>query len=131
MMGDFNRDIALMGRQQRNVKHNPTIQDQEWHAYTNSLTLNYIPTNTTHTNLGETNYTHTSLIDGFYIRQAEQHAYTSKTKLKYLQNSDHSLVSLYIPPNILISRKAPPSNNQERRLLNPIPQKSLDNFKVQ
>jgi hypothetical protein len=46
MIGDFNRDIALIGRQHGNTKIAPTQQDLEWKQFTNSLHLQYIPTNT-------------------------------------------------------------------------------------
>jgi exonuclease III len=46
MFGDFNRDIALIGKQTGTTKSAPSQQDLEWKQFTNSLHLQYIPTNT-------------------------------------------------------------------------------------
>jgi hypothetical protein len=46
LCGDFNRDIALVGRHHDNEFTPPQDQDQAWKDFTNSLQLTYIPTNT-------------------------------------------------------------------------------------
>jgi hypothetical protein len=68
MLGDFNRDIALIGRQYGTTRTTPTQQDLEWKRFTDSLHLLYIPTNTDYSYQGRNNYTSTSLIDGFYTK---------------------------------------------------------------
>jgi exonuclease III len=68
LCGDFNRDIALIGKQHGNTTTNPTQQDLEWRQFTNSLHLQYISTHTNYSYQGGNNYTSTSLIDGFYTK---------------------------------------------------------------
>jgi hypothetical protein len=68
LLGDFNRDIALIGRQNGATNTAPTQQDLDWKQFTNSLHLKYIPTNTNYLYQGGYNYTSTSLIDGFYTK---------------------------------------------------------------
>jgi exonuclease III len=65
LCGDFNRDIALIGRQNEHNTTPPQVEDREWRAFTDSLHLTYIPTNSLYSRQGGPNYTHTSLIDGY------------------------------------------------------------------
>jgi hypothetical protein len=82
LVGDFNRDVALIGKRNGPTITIPTQQDLEWKQFINSLYLQYIPTNTNYSYQGGNNYTSTSLIDGFYtkIRQSSTntHSFTSK-----------------------------------------------------
>jgi hypothetical protein len=68
LFGDFNRDIALIGKQYGTTKTAPTQQDLKWKKFTNSLHIQYIPTNSNYSYQGGNNYTSTSLIDGFYTK---------------------------------------------------------------
>jgi hypothetical protein len=68
LLGDFNRDIALIGMQNGAINTAPTQQDLNWKQLTNTLHLKYIPTNINYSYQGGYNYTSTSLIDGFYIK---------------------------------------------------------------
>jgi hypothetical protein len=68
LLGDFNRDIALIGKQNGAANTAPIQQDLDWKQFTNSLHLEYIPTNTNYSYQGGYNYTSTSLIDGFYTK---------------------------------------------------------------
>jgi exonuclease III len=106
LCGDFNRDIALIDKQHGTTKTNPTQQDLEWRQFTNSLHLQYIPTNTNYSYQGRNNYTSTNLIDGFYTKTQQTPSYTttftSKTILNLKQNSDHYPICLEIPPNNII-----------------------------
>jgi exonuclease III len=122
ILGDFNRDIALIGRQQGNTKTTPTQQDLEWKQLTNSLHLHYIPTDTNYSYQGGNNYTFTSLIDGFYIKTQQNpsniSSFTSKKILNLKQNSDHFPICLDIPPNNIISKKHTPTpNNNKPKIL--------------
>jgi hypothetical protein len=133
MLGDFNRDIALIGRQHGTIRTTPTQQDLEWKQFTNSLHLQYIPTDTDYSYQGGNNYTSTSLIDGFYtkIQQSPSNmpTFTSKTILNLKQNSDHFPICLDIPPNNIIYKKhAPASNNNKPKILNPILPKNINMF---
>jgi hypothetical protein len=133
MFGDFNRDIALIGRQHGTTRIAPTQQDLEWKNFTNSLHLQYIPTDTDYSYQGGNNYTSTSLIDGFYTKiqqnPSNMPTLTSKTILNLKQNSDHYPICLDIPPNNIISKKhAPPSNNNKPKILNPIPPENINMF---
>jgi hypothetical protein len=133
MLGDFNRDIALIGRQQGNTKTAPTQQDLEWKQFTNSLHLHYIPTDTNYSYQGGNNYTSTSLIDGFYIKTQQNpsniSSFTSKTILNLKQNSDHFPICLDIPSNNIISKKHTPTlNNNKPKILNPIPPENINRF---
>jgi hypothetical protein len=109
LLGDFNRDIALIGRQNEATNTAPIQQDLDWKQFTNSLHLTYIPTNTNYSYQGGYNYTSTSLIDGFYIKTQPNHSdttsFSSTTILKLKQNSDHYPINLYIPPNNIINKK--------------------------
>jgi hypothetical protein len=133
MLGDFNRDIALIGKQYGITRTTPTQQDLEWKQFTDSLHLQYIPTNTDYSYQGGNNYTSTSLIDGFYTKiqqnPSNMPTLTSKTILNLKQNSDHYPICLDIPPNNIISKKhAPPSNNNKPKILNPIPPENINMF---
>jgi exonuclease III len=106
LCGDFNRDIALIGKQHGTTKSNPTQQDLEWRQFTNSLHLQYIPIDTNYSYQGGNNYTSTSLIDGFYTKTQQTASnittFTSKTILNLKQNSNHYPICLEIPPNNIL-----------------------------
>jgi exonuclease III len=131
LCGDFNRDVALIGKQNGTTKTNPTQQDLEWRQFTNSLHLQYIPTNYSYQ--GGNNYTSTSLLDGFYAKTQQTSSnittFTSKTLLNLKQNFDHYPICLEIPPNNIISKKHPPTlNNNNPKILNPIPPENINKF---
>jgi hypothetical protein len=132
LLGDFNRDIALIGKQHGSTITAPTQQDRDWKQFTNSLHLQYIPTDTNYSYQGGNNYTSTSLVDGFYTK-TQQNAphittYTSKTILNLQQNSDHYPICLDIPPNNIIAKKHTPTTNNKPKILNPIPPKNNNMF---
>jgi hypothetical protein len=55
LLGDFNRDIALIGEQNGTTNTAPTQQDLDWRQITDTLYLKYIPqTQTTHFKVGTT-----------------------------------------------------------------------------
>ena len=128
LCGDFNRDIALIGRQNGQGTTPPQEEDIRWRTYTDSLALTYIPTNTTYSRQGGHNYTHTSLIDGFYTNTQYATTYTSNTLQEQDLNSDHLPISLEIPPNTLLARVTQLSIPPSVRILNPIPQDKLNSF---
>jgi hypothetical protein len=133
LCGDFNRDIALIGKQHGTTITDLTQQDQEWRQFTNSLHLQYIPTNTNYSYQGGNNYTSTSLIDGFYAKIQQNPSnipiFTSKTILNLKQNLDHYPICLEIPPNNIISKKHPTMpNNNNTKILNPIPPENINMF---
>ena len=82
LCGDFNRDIALRGRQNNNITTPPQEEDYQWKNFTTSLNLEYIPTNTSISRQGGYNYTSTSLIDGFYIHSPDNTKFISTTNTK-------------------------------------------------
>jgi hypothetical protein len=132
LLGDFNRDIALIGKQHGTTNSAPTQQDLDWKQFTNSLHLQYIPTDTNYSYQDGYNYTSTSLIDGFYtkIQQNSLHipSFTSKTILNLKQNSDHYPICLNIPPNNIIAKKNTPILNNKPKILNPIPLENINMF---
>ena len=107
---DFNRDIALIGRQNDNLNTPPQEEDIQWRTFTASLNLEYIPTNTTYSRQGGNNYTSTSLIDGFYINKPDNSRYFSTTNTDRDLNSDHYPITLHIPHNTLLARPILPNN---------------------
>ena len=129
LCGDFNRNIALIGRQNETNTTPPQIEDMEWRTFTDNLNLTYIPTNSTFTRQGG-NYTQTSLIDGYYIQTANNTLYISNTNHDYNLNSDHSPVILQIPSNTLLARPTQPKIHKPPRILNPIPQDNIEKFKI-
>jgi exonuclease III len=135
LFGDFNRDIALIGKQHGTTKTTPTQQDLNWKHFTNSLHLQYIPANTNYSYQGGNNYTSTSLIDGFYTRIQQNtpntHIFTSTTKLHLKQNSYHYPICLHIPPNNIISKEHIITiNNNKPKILNPIPPENINMFRI-
>jgi hypothetical protein len=128
LCGDFNRDIALIGRQNEHNTTPPQEEDFAWKTYIDSLSLTYVPTNTNYSRQGGYNYTHTSLIDGFYIKTQNQNLYTCTTITEVNLNFDHAPISLHIPQNKLIARHPTPPTLKPIRILNPIPQDNLDKF---
>jgi hypothetical protein len=119
LCGDFNRDIALRGRQNNNTNTPPQEEDYQWKFFTATLNLEYIPTNTRISRQGGFNYTSTSLIDGFYIHSPDNSKFTSTTNTNMNLNSDHYPVTLHIPHNTLIARFPPLTNESPTRILNP------------
>jgi hypothetical protein len=119
MLGDCNRDIALIGKQHNTTRTAPTQQDLDWKKFTNLLHLEYIPTNTTYSHQGGNNYTSTSLIDGFYTKIQQNPpnmpTFTSKTILNQKQNFDHYPICLDIPPNYIISKNMHPHQTTTNR----------------
>ena len=130
LCGDFNRDIAPIGRQNATDTTPPQIKDIEWRTFTNNLQLEYIPTDCPFTRQGGLNYNQTSLIDGYYIKTLDNTLYTSTTYNDHNLNSDHSPVMLHIPPNTLLARPTP-ITNKITRILNPIPQENMEKFKIE
>ena len=131
LCGDFNRDIALTGRQNNYNNTPPQEEDIQWKNFTTTLNLVYIPTNTYISRQGGYNYTSTSLIDGFYINSPYNNRFTSTTNTNMNLNSDHYLVTLHIPLNMLIARPSPPINIAPTRILNPIPPENLEKFNIE
>ena len=128
---DFNRDIALTGRQNNNSNTPPQEEDIQWKNFTTNLNLEYILTNTNISRQGGYNYTSTSLIDGFYINSPNNNRFTSTTNTNMNLKSDHYPVSLHVPQNILIARPPPPINTTPTRILNPIPPENLEKFNIE
>jgi hypothetical protein len=133
LLGDFNRDIALIGKQNGATNTTPTQQDLDWKQFTNLLHLIYISTNTNDSYQRGYNYTSTSLIDGFYIKiqpsSSNTLTFSSTTILDLKQNSNHYPINLYIFPNNIIAKKnLPTPNSNKPKILNPIPPKTLANF---
>ena len=130
LCGDFNRDIALIGRQNEQRFTPPQEEDILWNIYAESLSLTYIPTNTSYSRQGGHNYTHTSLIDGFYTNTQNTNIYTSTTLLEPNLNSNHLPIILHIPPNKLLARQPPLPTTRTTKIMNPIPQENLEKFKT-
>ena len=130
LCGDFNRDIALIGRQNHTNNTPPQEEDIEWKNFTTTLNLEYIPTDTILSRQGGYNYTSTSLIDGFYINSPDNYRFTSITNTDMNLNSDHYPVTLHIPQNILIARSLPSTDTTPTRILNPIPLENLEKFNI-
>lgn len=130
LCGDFNRDIALIGRQDDNLNTPPQKKDMQWKTFTASLNFEYIPTNTTFSRQGGNNYTSTSLIDGFYINSPDNTRFSSTTNIYMDLNSDHYPITLHIPHNTLIARLILPNNIARTRILNPIPPENLEKFNI-
>jgi hypothetical protein len=128
LFGDFNRDIALIGRHHDNEFTPPQEQDRTWRDFTNNLQLTYIATDTPFTRQGGANYTHTSLIDGYYLKTSNILNYTSHTNTHNMLNSDHFPVHLQIPQNSLLARSIPPPTLPHPRILNPILPNNIANF---
>jgi len=125
---DFNRDIALTGRQNNNNNTPPQEDDIQWKNFITTLNLEYILTNTNYSRQCGYNYTSTSLIDDFYINSSDNNIFTSITNTNINLNLDHYLVTLHIPQNILIARPQPPANTISTRILNSIPPENLEKF---
>ena len=83
LCGDFNRDVALIGRQNDQQTTPPQPEDYLWHSFITSLELSYIPTNTTFSRQGGHNYTQNSIIDGFYTNIPHNQQFTSTTIQQY------------------------------------------------
>ena len=131
LCGDFNKDIALIGRQNGYDMTPPQAEDIEWRTFTENLQLTYIHTNSLYSRQGGHNYNQTSLIDGYYIKTSNNDLYTSTTNNDHNLNSDHSPVTLHIPPNMLLVRHPPPTTDKPPRILNPIPQENIEKFKTE
>jgi hypothetical protein len=130
LCGDFNRNIALIGRQNDNLHTPPQEEDIQWRNFTTSLNLEYIPTNTTFCRQGGYNYTSTSLIDGFHINSSDNNRLFSTTNTHIDLNSDHYPITLHIPHNTLLARPILSNNTPRTRILNPIPPENLENFNI-
>ena len=133
LLGDFNRDIALTGRQNGATNTIPIQQDLDWKQFSNSLYLKYILTNTNYSYQGRYNYTSTNLIDGFHTKiqssSLNTPIFTSTTILNLKQNSDHYPITFHILSNNIISRKhLPTPNSNKPKILNPIPPENINQF---
>ena len=130
LCGDFNRDIALIGRQNDLQTTPPQPEDHMWRSFTTNLDLSYISTNTKCSRQGGQNYTQNSLIDGFFIKTPNNNQYTSTTNQNIQLNSDHFPIHLHIPPNALIAKDPLTTSEPPPRILNPIPKENLDEFRT-
>ena len=130
LCGDFNRDIALIGRQNEYTTTPSQAAYIEWHTFTNTLQLEYIPTNNKYSRQGGQDYNQTSSIDGYYIKTPNNTLYTSTINNTHNLNSYHSPVTLHIPSNTLLARCMPPTTDRPPRILNLIPQVNIEIFKT-
>ena len=130
LCGDFNKDIALIGRQNDQQITPPQTEDHLWRTFTTGLDLSYIPTNTQFSRQGGNNYTQNSLIDGFFIKTPNNNLYTSTTNQNITLNSDHLPIHLQIPPNTLIAKVPTTTSEPPPRILNPIPKEKLEKFRT-
>ena len=130
LCGDFNRDIALIGRQNDQQTTPPQLEDHLWRSFTTGLDLSYVPTNIKFSRQGGNNYTQNSLIDGFFIKTPNNNQYTSITNQNINLNSDHLPIYLQIPPNTLIARTPITTSEPTPRILNPIPKQNLEAFRT-
>ena len=131
LCGDFNRDVALIGRQNDQQTTPPQPEDYLWRSFITGLELSYIPTNITFSRQGGHNYTQNSLIDGFHIKTSHNQQLTSTTIQTTHLNSDHLHIQLRIPPNTLIAKEPITPSDPPPRILNPIPKENLDYFHTQ
>jgi exonuclease III len=120
LAGDFNRDILLKGRSSYGTISPPNPDDYEWARFTQSIGLNIIHNQATHTRQGGHNYTLTSLIDGFYSNIPTHNTLQSCTITNLNQNSDHYPVQLILAPNSVII-KTTPTPSSSPRITYPIP----------
>ena len=118
LCGDFNRDIALRGRQNNNINTPPQEEDYQWKKFTASLNLEYIPTNTRISRQGGYKYTSTSLIDGFYIHSPDNNKFISTTNTNMNLNSDHYPVTLHIPHKHVTNYNTEPNTTRKYRKFN-------------
>ena len=128
MCGNFNRDVTLFGRQNDHQITPPQAKDRLWRAFTTSLELLYVPTNTTFSRQGGHNYTKNSLIDGFFIKTPNSNQFISTTNQTTHLNFDHLPIHLHIPPNTFIAKDPPPIPEPPPCIFNPIPQENLTEF---
>ena len=98
LCGNFNRNIALIGRQNDLQITPPQMKDYIWRSFTTSLELSYVPINTTFSRQGGHNYIQNILIDGFFIKTPNNNQYTSTTNQHTHLNSDHLPIQLQNPP---------------------------------
>jgi hypothetical protein len=131
LCGDFNRDIALLGRHHANTFLPPSHLDNEWRTYVNTLNLTYIPTDTPYTRQSRDCYTNTSLFDGFFLKSPNIPLYHSHTNTTTTLNSDHFPIYLHVPPHSLLSKPPLLPIPHTPRILNPIPTANLTNFNTQ
>ena len=129
--GDFNRDVALIGRQNDLRTTPPQPEDYHWRKFTDNLDLTYITTNTIFSRQGWHNCIHNSLIDGFFIKTPKNNQYISTTNQDIHLNSDHLPIQLHIPPNALMAKITSHMPKLTPRILNPIPKENLKNFHTQ
>jgi hypothetical protein len=130
LCGDFNRDIALIGRLNNDLITPPQTCDHNWRNFVDNLNLTYIPTTTSYSRQGGPHYIHTSLIDGFFIKTSNHPSYHSHTNTELHLNSDHFPIHLHIPPNTLISKPIIPKTIPPPKLLNPIPEENITKFNI-
>jgi hypothetical protein len=134
LFGDFNRDIALIGKQHGNTTTNPIQQDLERKQFKNSLHLQYISIDTNYSYQGGNNYTSTNLIDGFYTKIQQNTLnitpFTSKTMLNLKKNSYHYPICLNIPPNNIVSKTHTPTPNNKPKILDPILLENINLFRI-
>ena len=130
LYGDFNRDIALIDRQNDQQTTPPQIEDYLWQSFTTDLELSYVPTNTEDkfTRQGRHNYTQNNFIDGFFIKTPNNNQYTSSPNPNIHLNSGHLSIQLQIPPNMLIAKTPPTTSEPPPRIFNLIPKKKLEEF---
>ena len=131
LCGDFNCDIALIGRQNNNTNTPPQEEDIQWKKFTESLNFEYIPTNANFSRQGGYNYTSSSLIDSSYIDSPVNNRFTSTTNINTNLNSVHYLVTLHILHNTLMARPPPLATTTQTRILNPIPPENLEKFSIE
>ena len=127
---DFNRDIALRGKQFNNTNTLQQEENYQWKKSTTSLNLEYIPTKSNISRERGYNYTSTSPIDGLYIHSSNNNKFILTTNTNMNLNSDHYPVVLHISHNTLIARIPPLTNTSPTRILKSIPLENSKKFNI-
>ena len=130
LCGDFNMNIALIGRQNDLQTTPPQTEDYLWRSFTTGLELSYVPTNIIFSKQGGYNYTQNNLIDGFFIKISNNNHYTSTTNQNTQLNSDHLPIQLKSFPNTLIAKSPLITSEPPPRIFNPIPKEKIKNFHI-
>ena len=130
LCGDFNKDIALIGCQNKTKIYPLTRRRSKLENIHGKSIINIHPADTNYSRQGGNNYTQTNLIDGFFIKAQNPTTYTSPTSVESNLNSDHLPIILHVPPNKLIARQPLPPITRTTRIMNPILQENLEKFKT-
>ena len=130
LIGDFNRDIFLIGYHNQHSITQLTNQEREWRTFTTNLQLTPIPRHQHFQDKGNPTTTTLASQTSSIPPTPTQCTNVCRTNMQLHLNSDHFLVTLHLPPLYAIHKPPPSPTNTIPQSIYPIPDTNVQTFLI-